>query len=140
MTTPRLAGQAPGVPGSALVLIAQARGVLAEASAVSDAGERFRLAHLAALRTAAAVLADRGRPATVRRRLMSVWVVIDTVAPEFGDWSRYFAAGAPARAAVEAGSRHAVNRRDADDQLRSAEEFLRVVERSLGMLAPPMAS
>ena len=138
MTTPRQ--PAPGVPGSALVLIAQARGVLAEASTALDVGERFRLAHLAALRVAAAVLADRGRPATARRRLMSVWVVIDIVAPEFGDWSRYFAAGAPARAAVEAGSRHAVTRRDADDQVRSAQEFLRVVERSLGMLAPPMAS
>ena len=71
---------------------------------------------------------------------MSVWVVIDTVAPEFGDWSRFFAAGAAARAAVEAGALHAVSRREADDQVRAAEEFLRVVERSLGMLAAPLAS
>jgi hypothetical protein len=134
MATPRL------VPGSAVALLAQARAGLAEAQAAWEVGERFRLAHLAALRIAAAVLADRGRPASARRRLMSVWVVIDTVAPEFGDWSRFFAAGAAARAAVEAGALHAVSRREADDQVRAAEEFLRVVECSLGMLAAPLAS
>ncbi len=128
------------VPGSALALVAQARAVLADAAAAWDAGERFRLAHLAALRAAAAVLADRGRPAGARRRLMSVWVLLDVIAPELTDWSRYFAAGAPVRAAVEAGARHAVERRVADDQVRSAEEFIRTVERSLGMLAPPLAS
>ena len=128
------------IPGSAVALLAQARAGLAEAAATWEVGERFRLAHLAALRVAAAVLADRGRPAGARRRLMSVWVVIDAVAPEFGDWSRFFAAGAPVRAAVEAGALHAVSRREADDQVRAGEEFLRVVERSLGMLAAPLAS
>ena len=128
------------VPGSAVALIAQARVVLAEADMAWDPGERFRLAHLAALRAAAAVLADRGRPAGARRRLMSVWVLLDTVTPELRDWASYFAAGAALRAAVEAGARHAVARRVADDQVRSAEEFVRVVERSLGRLAPPLAS
>lgn len=128
------------VPGSAVALVAQARTVLAEADRAWDVGERFCLAHLAALRAAAAVLADRGRPAGVRKRLMSVWVLIDAVAPELTEWSTYFAASAPARAAVEAGARHAVGRRDADDQLRAAEEFVRVVERSLGLLAPALAS
>jgi hypothetical protein len=128
------------VPGSALALVAQARLVLAEATRAWDPGERFRLAHLAALRAAAAVLADRGRPAGARRRLMSVWVLLDAIAPELQDWSRYFAAGAPVRAAVEAGARSAVSRRTADDQVRSAEEFLVAIERSLGMLATPLAS
>ncbi len=132
--------QARVVSGSAVALIAQARVVLAEASMAWDEGERFRLAHLAALRAAAAVLADRGRPASMRRRLMSVWVLLDRIAPELAEWSRYFAAGAPVRAAVEAGARHAVTRRSADDQLRSAAEFVGVVERSLGMLAAPLAS
>jgi hypothetical protein len=120
--------------------VAHARAVLAEAASAWDEGERFRLAHLAALRAAAAVLADRGRPAAMRRRLMSVWVLLDVIAPEFADWSSYFAAGAASRAAVEAGARHAVSRRAADDQLRSAAEFVGVVERSLGMLAAPLAS
>jgi hypothetical protein len=128
------------IPGSAVALLGQARAGLAEAQATWEVGERFRQAHLAALRIAAAVLADRGRPASARRRLMSVWVVIDKVAPEFEVWSRFFAAGAAARAAVEAGALHAVSRRDADDQVRAAQQFLAVVERSLGMLAAPLAS
>jgi hypothetical protein len=126
--------------GSSAALIGQARLVLNDAAGATDAGERFRLAHLAALRTAAAVVADRGRPASARRRLVSVWVLLDAIAPELSDWSRYFAAGAARRAAIEAGARHAVSAREADDQLRGAGEFLRVVERSLGMLAPPIAS
>ncbi|HEY2271761.1 MAG TPA: SAV_6107 family HEPN domain-containing protein [Jatrophihabitantaceae bacterium] len=121
--------------GSAAVLIGQARLVLGEAAAATDLGERFRLAHLAALRIAAAVLAERGRPASARRRLMSVWVLIDSVAPEYADWARYFAAGAPVRAAIEAGSRTAVSSREADDQLRAAAEFLDLVEPELGLLA-----
>ena len=71
---------------------------------------------------------------------MSVWVLLDRMAPELAEWSQYFAAGAPVRAAVEAGAQHAVTRRCADDQLRSAAEFVGVVERSLGMLAAPLAS
>lgn len=128
------------LPGSAGALIAQARTVLADASAASDPGERFRLAHLAALRIAAAVLAERGRPAAARRRLMSVWTLLNLVAPEYSEWTTYFAAGAAARAAIEAGAVHAVTARDADDQLRAAEEFLRLVEQALGMLMAPLAS
>jgi hypothetical protein len=121
-------------------LLGQARLVLDDAVATTEVGERFRLAHLAALRVAAALVADRGRPAGVRRRLMSVWVLIDTAAPEYAEWARYFAAGAAARAAIEAGARHAVSVRDADDQVRAAGDFLRLVEASVGMLAAPMAS
>jgi hypothetical protein len=128
------------LPGSAAALIGQARLVLGEAAAATDIGERFRFAHLAALRVAAAVLAERGRPASARRRLVSVWVLIDSVAPELADWARFFAAGATARAAIEAGSLHAVSARDADDQLRAAADFLNLVEQSLGMLAAPLAS
>jgi hypothetical protein len=106
----------------------------------SDDGERFRMAHLAALRAAAAVLAERGRPSAARRKLVSVWVLIDAVAPEFSEWARYFAAGAATRAAVEAGARHAASARAADDQVRAAGDFLRLVQQSLGMLATPLAS
>ncbi len=116
-------------------LLAQARAGLADAAATRDPGERFRLAHLSALRTAAAVSADRGRPSGSRRRLMSVWVLLERVAPEHADWATYFAAGAPIRAAVEAGVRSAVSERVADDQLRAAGDFLALVEQSVGMLA-----
>ncbi len=116
-------------------LLTHARSALAEASSADDPGERFRLAHLCALRTAAAVSARLGRPVATRRRLVSVWVLLARVAPQFADWAAYFAAGAPLRAAVEAGSRTAVTARTADDQVRAAGEFLGVVENSLGLLA-----
>lgn len=129
----------PGLPGSVRSVLTQAHSVLAESAAADSAAERFRLAHLAALRTAAAVFAERGRPASARRRLVSAWVLVETVAPEFGEWAGYFAAGAAARAAVEAGAVSAVTSRDADDQLRAAGEFLTLVEASLGLLATPLA-
>ena len=115
------------LPGSPSALVAQARSVLTDAASADSAAERFRLAHLGALRTAAAVFAERGRPAASRRRLVGVW-------------AGFFAAAAPARAAVEAGAVSAVSERDADDQLRAAVEFLYLVESSLGMLSAPMAS
>ncbi|MBE7187383.1 SAV_6107 family HEPN domain-containing protein [Jatrophihabitans endophyticus] len=124
-----------GAPASALGLLAHARRVLTEAEAATDAGERFRLAHLSALRTAAAVSAQRGRPASARKRLMNVWVLLERVAPEHASWAAYFAAGATVRAAIEAGAVSAVTPRAADDQLRAAAEFLALVEGSLNLLA-----
>ena len=118
-----------------LALLSQARGSLAEAEAAVEPGERFRLAHLSALRTAAALCAYRGRPNAARRRLVSVWVLLERVAPEHGQWATYFAAGAQIRAAIEAGAVSAVSTRIADDQIRAAAEFLAVVENSLGLLA-----
>ena len=112
---------------STATLIRRARAVLAEAAAAPSPDERFALAHLAALRSAAALFAVRGRPSH-RRRLVSAWVLLESIAPELGDWATYFAAGAPARAAVEAGARSAVTARQADDQLRAAEQFLAIVE------------
>jgi hypothetical protein len=128
----------PGLSGGALPLFGQARSVLSEAALADTPGERFRLAHLGALRTAAALFAVRGRPGGTRRRLVSAWELLETVAPEFAEWGTFFAAGAPVRAAVEAGAREAVTQRAADDQLRAAQDFLRLVESSV--LAPRMAS
>jgi len=61
----------PGLSSSARNLLVQARSVLAESAAADSAADRFRLAHLSALRTAAVVFAERGRPASARRRLVS---------------------------------------------------------------------
>lgn len=121
--------------GSVADLLRHARIVLEEARVSSDPGERFCLAHLSALRAAAAVLALRGRPAAAKRRLVPVWVLLEKVAPEYADWAALFAAAAPVRAAVEAGAFSAVSPRSADDQLRAAEQFLALVENSAGMLA-----
>lgn len=125
----------PGARSSPLALLSAARGALAQAAAADDPGERFRLAHLSALRTAAALCAHRGRPASLRRKLVSVWVLLERIAPEHADWATYFAAGAQLRAAVEAGAYSAVSPRVADDQLRAAGQFLVIVEDSVGLLA-----
>ncbi|WP_338931169.1 SAV_6107 family HEPN domain-containing protein [Streptomyces netropsis] len=119
-------------PPAALDLLTQAQHGLAEAATLQAPHERYATAHLAALRTAAAVLAVRGRPETSerrRRRIRSAWEVLPEVAPELAEWSALFASGAPRRARAEAGIRSAASRRDADDLLRDASAFLRLVER-----------
>jgi hypothetical protein len=108
---------------SAHDLLASARRSLIEASIAATAGERYAAAHLAALRAAAAVIADRGRPAARRSRVISVWVLLPQVAPEFAEWADFFAAGARKRAAAEAGI-DAVTHREADDLVRDADAFL----------------
>ncbi|HEX5567806.1 MAG TPA: SAV_6107 family HEPN domain-containing protein [Streptomyces sp.] len=121
-------------PPAALDLLAQAQHGLDEAAELEDSNDRYATAHLAALRTAAAVLAVRGRPestARARRRIRSAWEVLPEVAPELDEWSRLFAAGAPRRARAEAGIRGAASRRDADDLIRDAGMFLRIVEQML---------
>jgi hypothetical protein len=124
---------------SGLMLAAQANSLLHEAAAESYADERFRTAHLAALRTAAALFADRARPAT-RGRPTNAWVLLDALAPEFADWAAFFADGASKRAAIEAGARHVVTAREADDLVRAVSEFLSMVQVSLGVIGRSRAS
>lgn len=121
-------------PPAALDLLARAQHALDEATAMTTPNERYCLAHLAALRTAAAVLAVRGRPETTERgrhRIRSAWEVLPEIAPELAEWSALFAAGAPRRARAEAGIRGAVRAREADDLIRDTGMFLRLVERML---------
>ncbi|MFJ8075907.1 SAV_6107 family HEPN domain-containing protein [Streptomyces sp. NPDC096176] len=121
-------------PPAALDLLAQARAGLEEAESFDQPNERYATAHLAALRTAAAVLAARVRPETGprrRQRIRSAWEVLPEIAPELSEWSLLFASGAERRARAEAGIRGAASRRDADDLLRDAAMFLRLVERLL---------
>ncbi|MGV9555429.1 SAV_6107 family HEPN domain-containing protein [Streptomyces sp. NPDC003401] len=123
-------------PPAALDLLAQAHAGLGEATALDAPNERYATAHLAALRTAAAVLAARGRPeATPRRRarIRSAWEVLPEIAPELTEWSALFASGAGRRARAEAGIRGAASRRDADDLIRDVAMFLRLVERMLAL-------
>jgi hypothetical protein len=121
-------------PPAALDLLAQAQHGLNEAAAMPTPNERFATAHLAALRTAAAVLAVRGRPeppARRRTRIRSAWDVLPEAAPELTEWSALFASGARRRARAEAGIPGAAGWRDADDLVREAGVFLRLVERML---------
>jgi hypothetical protein len=59
------------------------------------------------------------------------------VAPELSEWASYFSAGASKRAAAEAGIPRVVSAREADDLLRSAEQFIAVVEVGLGVSYQP---
>ncbi|MFJ3333515.1 SAV_6107 family HEPN domain-containing protein [Streptomyces sp. NPDC086766] len=121
-------------PPAALDLLAQARTGLDEATALRAPNERYATAHLAALRTAAAVLAARGRPETTprrRARIRSAWEVLPEIAPELTEWSALFASGARRRALAEAGVQGAAGHRDADDLIRDVAMFIRLVERML---------
>jgi hypothetical protein len=121
-------------PAAALDRLGQAPRGLAEAAVLETANERYATAHLAALRTAAAVLAVRGRPETGRRRrqrIRSTWEVLPEVAPELAEWGALFEAGAHRRARCEAGIQGAATWRDANDLVREAAMFLRLVERML---------
>ncbi len=141
-TTAGSAGGAAGVldprvlPRAVGGLLTAARQGLADAEGAQVAGERYALAHLAALRAAAAVLAARTRPHSRRGRPVSAWRLLTEVAPELNEWSAFFAAGASKRAAAEAG-RPVVSRREADDLIRDAEHFLLVVLGLLGLAQQP---
>ena len=121
-------------------LLTMARRGLEEAATMRPDGLRYATAHLAALRAAAAVLAARATPAPgVRRsRPTSVWTLVVMVAPELRDWAAFFAAGAAKRAAAEAGIPRVVTAGEADDLMRSAEQFIAVVEVGLGFAYQPV--
>lgn len=130
----------PGSPAVVTDLLAAAQGCLAAAEQADTAGRRFALAHLGALRAAAAVLACRGRPGGSRRP-RSAWELLAEVAPEFAEWATFFAAGAPKRARAEAGL-DVVCSREADDLLRDSWNFLELVRAWLadeGVADQPMA-
>ena len=120
-------------------LITASRQGLADAEGARVVGERYALAHLAALRAAAAVLAARTRPQNRRGRPVSAWRLLTEVAPELSEWSAFFAAGAGKRAAAEAG-RPVVSQREADDLIRDAEQFLLAVLALLGLVQQPSLS
>jgi len=129
------------LPPSVESLLSQAKTTWAEAVMESRAPEKYRSAHLAALRAAAAVLALRARPvAASRRRPTSAWVLLEAVAPELAEWTVYFADSAQRRAAIEAGATSVVSERDADDLLRAAGEFIAIAERMVGGLVLGVAS
>ncbi|HEY8457910.1 MAG TPA: SAV_6107 family HEPN domain-containing protein [Actinopolymorphaceae bacterium] len=115
------------------VSLERARASLAEAMDATEPAERYVAAHIAALRTAAAVLAGKAKP-TTRRSRPNAWTLLARVAPELSEWATFFAAGAGKRAAAEAGLPHAVTEREADDLVREAERFLNVV---IGFLELP---
>lgn len=113
-------------------LLAVARHGLTEATRTRPDGLRYATAHLAALRAAIAMLAARPRPSGARG-LNSVWGLLALAAPELAEWASHFAGGASKRAAAEAGIPRVVTAQEADDLLRTAEQFVAVVETALGL-------
>ncbi|WP_425954317.1 SAV_6107 family HEPN domain-containing protein [Xylanimonas sp. McL0601] len=110
------------VPGPVARLLALADSELAEAAATGDPADRFLHAHLAALRSAAAVVELRGRPGP-RSGARTVWEMLAKVEPELAAWSVYFASGARLRAAVDAGHGEAVGATRAAELVACAEDF-----------------
>lgn len=136
-----LAGPACGrLTPAALRSLASARRHLHEAGQSSDPTLCYINSHMAALRAAAAVLAQRtaasGRLRS--RRPRSVWELLPDVAPELTAWVSVFAASAQKRAAAEANLPPAVTASEAEDLLGEAGAFLALVQEALaGRAADP---
>jgi hypothetical protein len=60
-----------------------------------------------------------------------VWQLLGDIAPELGEWAAFFASCSDTRAAAEAGIARLVSRREADDLLRQAEQFVKIVRELL---------
>lgn len=128
-------------------LLVAARHSLDDAAITNLPSQRYATAHLAALRSAAALLAARARPAAQlrqgsgqrsgRQRPRNAWVLLTEVAPEMTEWAAFFAAGAAKRAAAEAGIAGAVTVREADDLVRDSETFLALIETTIGLAHQP---
>ncbi|MGH3984045.1 MAG: SAV_6107 family HEPN domain-containing protein [Pseudonocardiaceae bacterium] len=114
-------------PSTVRTLLDQAQKALLDAEYAAHPVDRYAQAHLAALRAAAAVLAARARPRR-RSRPVNAWVLLAKVAPELAEWSAFFATTSATRSAAEAGARHLVTSRDADDLVRQADEFLTLAQ------------
>lgn len=117
------------VPRTCVDLLADARSALGRAMRADGPADRFATAHLAALRAAAAVLAARARPRRTASR--SAWDLLTRVAPEYEEWSLFFASSARVRQAIEAGITSRVSDRAADDLVRQSAQFVELVERDL---------
>jgi hypothetical protein len=120
----------PATP-AAVALLEQARRGLAEADREDEAAERFIASYLSALRAAAAVLAARGRPHRGRARPASVWMLLESAAPELREWAAYFAANSATQAAVQAGITSRLSARMADDLFRLSGQFVEVARRAV---------
>lgn len=118
----------PGQPGRAGILLQRADGLLMEAAGESDPSERFRVAYLAALRGAGAVLALTGADTAPRARSRNAWVMLQRAAPEFVMWADYFSGHSATRAALEAGLPREIDEARADEFYARVGAFLHDVE------------
>jgi hypothetical protein len=108
----------------------RAEQALLEAELSTIPADRYLAAYLAAMRTAVTVLAVRARPRHSSGPA-DVWQVLAHLAPEFGEWAAFFAAGRQKWLLVQAGATALVSEREADDLLRDAQDFHDLVARRL---------
>ena len=113
----------PPISVAVLDLLGRSHATLESACRTTDASERFRDAHLGALRAAAALVAARTTPSP-RSRPRSVWQVLPVIAPELGEWAAFFAACSRQRSVMDRGGHISV---------RQAEMFLEIVQDQLGV-------
>lgn len=138
--------QAPIGAGNAMAqqLVRRARLELESADASSDPQMRFLHAHMAAIRAASAVLVISGPVARHRRRVLSVWEQLAEAGESWGAWAAMFAAGAPVRAAIEAGRASDLDDGTADAAASAVASFLEDVSAALAggeaVAAPLLAS
>lgn len=104
-------------------LLRRAQLELDAADESTDPQMRFLHAHMAAIRSASAVLALGAGSPRRRRRVLSVWEQLAEAGPEWERWAATFAAGAPVRAAIDAGRLTELEDRVAAAALASAREL-----------------
>jgi hypothetical protein len=110
----------------------QARALWRDAISQPLPADQFRIAHLAALRATAALLATRAEAGPrAAHRPTSAWVLVLKVVPEFAEWASYFAAGVPKRAAADAGAIGAVSADDAAELIEAVRVYLALVHTEL---------
>ncbi|GAB49473.1 SAV_6107 family HEPN domain-containing protein [Mobilicoccus pelagius] len=114
-------------------LLDRARSTLVRAHRSSTTNDRYIEAHLAALRSAAAVVSARA-PRQVGRShapMRDTWTTLATLTPELTEWADYFALCGARRGALEAGE--IASPREADDLLRDSETFHGLALAALGL-------
>lgn len=110
-------------------LLRRAHAELDSAHTSTSPQERFVLAHMAALRGAAAALATSGGTiGSKRRKVQSAWVQLAELSPEWLPWVEYYSASAITRAEIESGQQRELQSSQAREAVRAASQFLKAVE------------
>ncbi|MBM7460485.1 SAV_6107 family HEPN domain-containing protein [Rhodococcus coprophilus] len=131
---PRCVGRSTSA--RAATLLGKADGLLSAAAGADTAAERFRLAYLAALRGAGAVVAAaelRAPQRPLRRpNTRNAWVLMARADDSFAAWADYFADRSATRTAIEAGVARAVDADRSDEFYDEVGRFLHDVEDYVG--------
>ncbi|MEU5842774.1 SAV_6107 family HEPN domain-containing protein [Rhodococcus sp. NPDC047139] len=125
----------------AATLLRKADDLLSGAAGADSPGEQFRLAYLAALRGAGAVVAAaevRSGTGPARRPVTrNAWALMARADESFVAWADYFADRSATRAAIEAGAVRAVEADESGSFYDEVGHFLHDVEGCLAADAEP---